>query len=76
MAELDYRPGEKVPRSGIYVVMHAGHRAAHESVVLAGSDFPGCRHCGEQVRYRLLRSASPIEADHDFEAGRGAKGSA
>jgi len=66
MAEQDHRPGEKVLRSGIYLVTHAQHRGGHESVVLQGSDFPRCKHCGQQVRYRLLRSAFPIEADRDF----------
>ena len=74
MAEQDHRPGEKVPRSGIYLVSHAQHRGAHESVVLEGSDFPRCRHCGEQVRYRLLRSAAPIEGDRDFGEGGGHAG--
>jgi hypothetical protein len=69
MAEHDYRPGDDVPLSGIYRVLHQTHREAHEAVVLKGTAFPGCKGCGDNVRYRLLRSASPLDHDSDFIAG-------
>jgi hypothetical protein len=66
MAEQDYRPGDTVPRSGIYLAVHADHRGDHEAVVLQGAQFPACKHCRDGVRFRLLRSATPIEDDRDF----------
>ena len=66
MAEQVYRPGDTVPRSGIYLVVHDQHRREHEAVVLDGAPFPECKHCGQDVSFRLLRSAAPIENDHDF----------
>jgi hypothetical protein len=66
MAEHEYRPGDDVPRSGIYSVVHHGHREAHEAVVLKGAVFPPCRECGASVRYRLLRTAASLDSDADF----------
>ena len=66
MAEQVYRPGDTVPRSGIYRVVHAQHRGEHEAVVLDGAPFPACKHCRNNVSFRLLRSAAPIEKDRDF----------
>ena len=66
MAEQVYRPGDTVPRSGIYLVVHAQHRGEHEAVVLDGAPFPECKHCRNDVSFRLLRSAAPIEDDRDF----------
>jgi hypothetical protein len=61
-----YRPGEPVPRSGIYEAIHSSHRAPHHVTAAAGGTFPGCNVCGDEVRFRFLRSAAPIEADEDF----------
>lgn len=67
MAEQEFRPGDDVPLSGIYLVSHQAHREAHEAVVLQRGVFPNCRECGARVRYRLLRSAAPLDADTDFD---------
>ena len=57
--------------TGIYEVIHASdHRAAHEAVMLAGDPFPACDTCGEEVRFRLLRTAPYIFQDEDFEDQR------
>lgn len=66
MAEQEFRPGQQVPLSGIYLVSHHDHREAHEAVVLEGGVFPNCRECDTKVRYRLLRSAVPLDGDSDF----------
>lgn len=63
-----FRPGDTVRESGIYeVVHHAGHRTAHEVVMVAGDFFPTCDTCSDNVRFRLLRTAPYIFADEDFE---------
>jgi hypothetical protein len=66
MAEQDFKPGENVPKSGLYVVVHANHRADHEATLFQGEQFPACTHCEEAVRFRLLRGATPITDDSDF----------
>jgi len=76
MADDVYRPGEQVPHAGIYQVTHYQHRLPHEAVIKPSQAFPNCRVCGRQVRFRQMRSASPIELDRDFEAGEAAPGAA
>ncbi len=66
MAESKYRPGDEVPKSGIYLVSHYQHRSEHDALLTAAGAFPRCRVCGNQVTYRLVRGASPIELDQDF----------
>jgi hypothetical protein len=74
MAEEVFKPGDKVPRSGIYQVTHYQHRIPHEAVVTAMQPFPVCRICGARVRYRLARGAEPIERDRDFSDSKAAGG--
>jgi hypothetical protein len=50
-----YRPGEVVPESGIYRVMHESHRLMHEATLLEGTRFPLCRQCRHSVRFDLRR---------------------
>ncbi len=62
------RPGDPVHESGIYeVVQGDDHRQAHEVVMLRGTEFPLCDTCGDQVRFRLIRTAPYIFQDEDFE---------
>lgn len=74
MAEHEFRPGDHVSESGIYLVIHQAHRESHEAVVLRGAVFPVCRECGANVRYRLLRSAASLDADTDFTASNAQNG--
>ena len=69
MAEQEFRPGDNVPRAGIYLVIHEAHRDHHEAVVLQGGVFPNCRECGERVRYRLSQAAASLDDDSDFDSG-------
>jgi hypothetical protein len=68
------KPGQKILKSGVYVVQHADHRSEHEATMLAGDVFPECTVCGDEVRFRLLRAASVIESDEDFRKRRRAHG--
>ena len=52
-----YRPGDIVPRSGIYKIEHHAHRLMHEATLIAKSRFPRCKQCGEQVRFSLSKAA-------------------
>ena len=71
MAEDVFKPGDSVPRSGIYQVVHYQHRMPHEAVVTERQMFPVCRVCGARVRYKLARGADPIDDDRDFTAAAG-----
>lgn len=62
-----FLPGEPVPETGIYEVVHdRAHRVAHE-VVMHGQDlFPPCDQCDMRVRFKLIRTAPYIFDDEDF----------
>lgn len=63
-----HRPGDTVPQSGIYEVIHdMEHRQAHDAVMIMGNQFPTCETCNGRVRFRIVRSAPYIFQDQDFE---------
>lgn len=55
-----YRPGEVVPESGVYRVLHSRHRATHESTLKEGETFPSCRKCGDDVRFEQVVSVNSL----------------
>ena len=57
---------ETVPESGIYRVMHEGHRLPHEVTLLAGQIFPRCSKCKDRVQFEVVRHASHIQAQPGF----------
>ena len=67
-----YRPGDRVPKSGIYKVSHLGHHHDHEVTCVSGEQFPRCHQCGEQVRFSLLIAAHAIGRHMHFFSGRDA----
>lgn len=58
MATALHKPGQRVPVSGIFRVHHKSHRLMHEATLLRETVFPRCKHCGDFVRFQLLRSVS------------------
>jgi hypothetical protein len=61
------QPGEKVPESGIYQVLHRNCESqAFEAILLAGHTVPECRLCGSSARYQLIRPIPHISEDPDF----------
>jgi hypothetical protein len=58
MAEQWFRPGEQVPASGVFVVVHIDHRPEHEVILLSSQTFPACSVCGDQVRFRVVREVN------------------
>ena len=52
-----YKPGQAVPRAGIYKVLHAGHRLPHKARFKAHEKFPPCSKCTALVRFELLQAA-------------------
>ena len=65
-AKQDHVPGEKAPETGVYLVIHDGHRPEHEATLFRDEIFPQCVRCGEQVRFRLAGIALRIQDDGDF----------
>jgi hypothetical protein len=63
MAET-YKPGDKVPKSGIYDVVHdVEHIEQHQVTCVKDETFPPCNHCGRCPRFTLYRAAHYI-ANH------------
>lgn len=74
-AEQVFQPGEVVPESGVYTVMHAEHRQRHSATIFKGDRFPQCTRCGNAVRFMLARPAIVISEDLDFTQSASAPGS-
>jgi hypothetical protein len=66
MAEQVFKPSEQVPISGVYRVLHNGHRHDHEATLLQGEVFPLCVICHNAVRFSLTHQAVSIRHDKDF----------
>lgn len=65
-----FRSGDSVRQSGIYEVVHdREHRETHEVVMISGDHFPRCETCGDSVRFKMVRAATYIFYDQDFEGG-------
>lgn len=56
-----YKPGQIVPKTGIYKIHHSLHRLMHEATLLENSFFPRCRECNNSVRFVLER---PVQAKY------------
>lgn len=61
-----FRPGDKVPTTGIYTAVHYQHRLPHEVFAVAGEQFPECKRCGARASFILLKAVTYIQADQDF----------
>lgn len=62
-----FKPGDLVPESGIYDVIHdQGHTVKHQVTVIAGRKFPPCRNCGHGVRFRAAQLATHIDSHYLF----------
>jgi hypothetical protein len=69
-----YAPGEHVCITGVYEVMHQGHRPPHQVWLWADEKFPRCLHCKGGVIFKFVRRAKePIcnhaSTDEDFAGG-------
>lgn len=61
-----HKPGETAPTSGIYTVVHAGHRRDHEVTAIQGEEFPLCRVCQGNVNFYPTHPASHLTRDFDL----------
>jgi len=58
-----FRPGQSVPKAGIYKVLHAGHRLPHKARFQAQEKFPSCSKCTALVRFELLQAVEEEEGN-------------
>lgn len=59
---MQYKPGQKVPQSGIYKVNHdRRHSEEHEVTAVKGEPFPPCANCGAGVTFSLVRAAHHLK---------------
>jgi hypothetical protein len=57
-----FKPGQKVTKSGIYRVIHDdNHAEEHEVTAVIGEPFPPCRNCGDEARFELVRAAHHLK---------------
>ena len=62
-----FKPGEEVPHSGIYLVIHdPAHAQPHEVTCVHGKRFPPCRGC-QHPRFKLVKAAQHIDGDAHFK---------
>jgi hypothetical protein len=66
-SKIFYKPGQTVPRSGIYSVLHADHRMPHRASFKAQETFPPCGQCADQVRFELVVAAEEEEHSGKIE---------
>ncbi len=62
-SKIRYKPGESVPKAGIYRVLHHEHRPPHEVVLDSKDKFPECHQCGGRVRFELVAPAGKIASE-------------
>lgn len=67
MKEKTFSTGQTVPHSGIYQVVHAGHRLPHEVTLIAGETFPRCSKCKDAVQFQAIRHAALAQSDKSFK---------
>jgi len=62
-----WRPGDRVPTTGIYKTIHGRqHAPAHYVTALCGDTFPTCLECSDKVRFELALSAVHVNAHPQF----------
>lgn len=66
MPDGTFRPGDRVPITGIYSATHYQHRMPHDVFAVEGDQFPACRKCGARTRFVLVQAAAHVNADRDF----------
>jgi hypothetical protein len=63
---MPYSPGDIVPESGIYKVIHnPSHAESHEVTCIEGRRFPTCNSC-EHPRFVLVRAAKHVKDQRSF----------
>jgi hypothetical protein len=57
-----FKPGDLVPASGVYAVVHsAPHSLTERQMYIKDATFPECRICSEEISYRLESPCVPFK---------------
>ena len=56
-----FKPGESVPRTGVYRVNHDLHRLMHEAALIKDELFPSCKQCNNNVCFELVRAMHDMD---------------
>jgi len=65
---MPYKPGQWVPQSGIYNVVHDDqHHQTHQVTCVEHKRFPPCRQCRDGVRFELAKAAIHVEDHSSFD---------
>jgi hypothetical protein len=65
-----YWPGQYVPKSGVYSVVHTNNHAMPHDVTIQGNrDFPSCKECGNRVYFTLAKAGEDIALNPHFRQG-------
>lgn len=64
--KLPFRTGELISESGIYRVIHEGHRLPHEVSLFSDQVFPRCAKCNDAVKFELIHAATDFLNEHGF----------
>jgi hypothetical protein len=68
IAQQQRKPGDIVPESGIYHVVHSRCSSeVREATFIVGQQLPPCRICGPRVRFQLKQAIPHISEDRDFK---------
>jgi hypothetical protein len=59
-----YQTGQTVGKSGVYRVIHAGHRLPHAVTICKGESFPRCAKCADLVTFELVHA---VECTFTYE---------
>jgi hypothetical protein len=63
-----FKPGQKVPNSGIYNVLHDPyHHEPHQVTCVYKEPFPPCHDCGDDVRFELAVKALHVKHHVHFK---------
>jgi hypothetical protein len=62
-----FKPGDKVPNSGIYDVIHDATHPRHQVTCVYEEPFPPCKRCGHGVRFKLAIKALHLKDHENFK---------
>jgi hypothetical protein len=66
MFNLNFGPGETVPHSGVYAVVHRKPHEGYREVIIKDGTFPQCEVCTVHVSFRLIQAVPHISEDENF----------
>lgn len=61
---MSHVAGEPVSRTGVYRIIHQGHRQPHEATLRKGETFPRCAVCGDAVMFEFIEALGNIQPEH------------